>query len=441
MNWFTNIITKKAPERSPADQPSTPMGFWSTGVRQTVSYSESVTAEAALKHPILYRCLNKLSAAVASVDWYAEQDDSVPATERAGPSTIKALNALLQSPNEVYTRSQLLYWMTLNYACYGRVPFKVGVSSVGPTYFPTGIYPLTARFMEAKSDSRGVVESYSYGPSTSNNKQTWPTRKKAAPGKAYAYEILKPNLDGTFESKNNVHPLGAIGLPAQIITLLLQRAVDTASGHPNSKYIVACERTLTNQQREALKAQVENTQPEGEQSGQVLFLFNTSATVSKLDNDLSDIHAKMPLDDMARQIAGAFGIPVALLGLAAADAAKFSGNYTESRRSFWEDTIIPEYLNPFAIGMSNAICGPGARICFDYDSIQAMLDARITNAERLGRVTYLTRDEKREITGFEKLPAGQGGDQLDFPPGSKETPPGNKTALDGVDLTQQEPLQ
>ena len=436
MGWFDNIFTKKAPERKPSDQPASPGVVWG-GPRQTVTYQESVTAHAALKHPILYRCLNKIASAVASVEWYAEQDPNVPVSERANATTLKALNALLQSPNEVYTHSQLLYWMALNYASYGQVPFKVGVSSVGPTFYPTGIYPLTARYLSTKFDSRGLVEAFTYGEGGSAQQQ-WPTRKRAQPGKAYVYNIVKPNLDGTFECRNNISPLGAVGMPTQLVTLLLQRAIDTASGHPNTKYIVSCEKTLTNQQREALRDQIEGTQPEGEESGQVLFLFNTSATVSKLDNDLSDIHSKMPMDDMARQIAGAFGIPVALLGLAASDAAKFSGNYTESRRSFWEDTIIPEYLDPFAVGMTAAICPYGARLRFDYDSIQAMLDTRIGNAKQLGEVTYLTRDEKREITGFDPLPAGKGGDQLDFPPGTAETPPLSQTPQE---IEEQEPLQ
>lgn len=437
MGWFDNIFAKQAPDRNPSDQPISPLGFWTVNT-PTVTYWESVSAEAALKHPILYRCLNKIGTAVASVNLYAEIDPTVPVAERAGAKQVKALNALLQSPNEAYTRSQLLYWMALNYASYGRVPFKVGVSSRGPDYLPNGIYPLTARFVTVRRDSRGMIEAYEYGQAA--DKQVWPTRKRAPNGKAYAYEIIKPNLDGTFESRNNVNPLGAVGLPAQIINLLLKRAVETASGHPNSKYIVACDKTLTNQQRDGLKQQIENTQPEGDQSGQVLFLFNTSATVSKLDNDLSDIHSKMPLDDMARQIAGAFGIPVALLGLAASDAAKFSSNYTESRRSFWEDTIIPEYLEPFAIGLTAALAPVGARIRFDYDTIQAMLDTRITNAERLGRVTYLTRDEKREITGFDKLPPGRGGDQLDFPPGTKDVA---QAAIDDASESglQQEQLQ
>lgn len=428
MGFFDNIFQKAKPVRSEATQPVSPLGSWSIQRRQTVSYQEAIAAEAALKHPVVFRCLNKIASAGASVNWYAEPDTDLAPADRSKAKVIKDLNSLLQSPSDVWTRWQLVYWMTINYACYGRIPFKVGVSAVEP-HAATGIYPLTARFVTAQRDARGLVVAYKYGDGGSNDSQnSLPTRNKAAKGAAYAAEIVRPNLDGTFESQNNIHPLGAIGLPADVVKMLLQRAADTAAGHPNTKYIITAEKTLTNAQKKAVIERVENSAVEGENSGQVLFLFNTKIEVHKLDNDLSDIHAKMPLDDMARMIAGAFGIPVALLGLGAADAAKFAGNYGESRRSFWEDTMIPDYLEPIAVGLSAAICPYGARIRFDYDSIQALADVRITNAERLGKVTFLTRDEKREITRFEKLPPGKGGDQLDFPPGSKdvnqpETPP------------------
>jgi hypothetical protein len=333
-------------------------------------------------------------------------------------TTIKALNSLLQSPSDTWTRSQLIYWMALNFACYGKVPFKVGVSAVNGS-MPNGIYPLTARFVTERRDEKGLVVGFRYGET--DTRETYPTRQKAAKGQSYVYEIIRPNLDGTFEGTNNIHPLGAIGLPSDIIKMLMQRAADTAAGHPNTKYIVTCEKTLTNAQKKAVQEHIESSAVEGENSGRVLFLFNTKVEVHKLDNDLSDIHSKVPLDDMARMIVGAFGIPVALVGLGAADAAKFAGNYAESRRSFWEDTMIPDYLEPIAIGMTAAICPYGARIRFDYDSIQAMADIRIANAEKLGRVTFLTRDEKREITRFEPLPTGMGGEQLDFPPGTKDT--------------------
>lgn len=415
-----DFFKRAAPVRNPTDQPVSPISVWASGRAPTVSYMEAVSAEAALKHPVIFRCLNKLGSAVASVEWYAEEDPDVVAADRASKTWIKALNNLLQSPNDNWPRSTLLYWMALNYACYGRIPFKVGVGPTEP-YMPTGIYPLTARFVEAIRDERGIITAYKYGYGETN-KDIIPTRKTAPKGKAYAYEIVRPNLDGTFESKNNVNPLGSIGLPAQIVTLLLQRAADTASGHPNTKYIVACEKTLTSPQKTEMRQQIEDRQVEGESSGQVLFLFNTKVELTKLDNDLKDIHSKMPLDDMSRMICAAFGIPVALAGVGSgSDGAKYASNYTESRRSFWEDTIIPDYLMPISVGMTAALCPYGARICFDYDSIQAMADRRIDNAKQLGQVNFLTRDEKREITGFPPLPPGQGGNQLDLPPGTKDT--------------------
>jgi len=402
-----DYFTKKAPDRKPSEQPASPVAVWGSSTPlQTVSYMESIAAEVALKHPIIFRCLHKLGSTVSSVDWYAEEDPSVPKAEQANQRSIKAINALLQSPNDVMTRQALLYWMALNFACYGRVPFKVGVSPIAP-YLPTGIYPLTARYFSAKRDAKGMVTEYEYGSGI--NKEIIPSKQKAKPGQSYAYEILRPNLDGTFESRNNVHPLGAIGLPSQIVSLLLQRAVDTAAGHPNSKYIIVAEKTLTTQQKDKIKEQIDKTSTAGEGSGQVLFLYNTRVDVVKLDNGLEDIHSKMPLDDMSRQIVGAFGIPIALIGLGGADAAKFAHNYTESRRSFWEDTLTPEYFVPFATGLTMALCPFGSRVCFDYDEIQAIADIRIENAAKLSKVNFLTRDEKRAMTGFEPMTDGTGG--------------------------------
>lgn len=403
MAWPFGLFQKKAPDRKPSDQPGSPIGVWE-GKRQVITYKEAVEAEVALRHPIVYRCLVKIAAACASVDFYCEEDSNVPVNERAGSRTIKAINELLQSPNDYFTRNQLLYWMALNFAAYGRIPFKVGLKAVAP-FDPNGIYPLTTRFFQSKRDGRGLVTGYGYSTAGNGTEQeNWPTRAKASQGQSYAYEIVRPNMDGTFESKNNVHPLNAIGLPAQVVTLLLQRAADTASGHPNTKYILSADRTLTKQQKAELKTVVDDTKPESEESGNVLIFYNTAIKVDKLDNDLSDIHSKMPLDDMARQIVGAFGIPIALIGLGAADGAKFASNYQESRLSFWQDTMIPEYLSPFATGLTAALCPPGCRIVPDLDGIEAIAEARVARAEKLSKVTHLTIREKRIMSGFPPEP-------------------------------------
>ena len=118
----------------------------------------------------------------------------------------------------------------------------------------------------------------------------------------------------------------------------MQRAYDTASGHPNIKYVITSDKTLTKQQVDALKEHLEKSGPGESGSGNVLFLYNTKIEVHMMDNKLGDIHSKIPLDDMTRIIAGVFGVPVALLGLSNADSAKYSNNYEQSRLALWQDT-------------------------------------------------------------------------------------------------------
>jgi len=128
---------------------------------------------------------------------------------------------------------------------------------------------------------------------------------------------------------------------------------------------------------------------------------------------------------MTRQIAGVFGVPVPLLSLGSADAAKYAGNYVESRLAFWQDTIVPCYLRPIEAAMTAAICPSGARIVFDLDSIPALYKGRADLGETLTKVDFLSVTEKREFLGFqptdEELAATKPAPQ---PPPGAPPPPG-----------------
>lgn len=390
---------KAAPVRAPADDPGVP-GVTRQGKVTIITYPDVINAAEALRHPVIGRCVDIIAKSVQSVAWFAEEDPQADAADRAGKTRIiSSLNSLLAAPNDRMTGENFRYWMAMTYALYARTPFVVGV---GTSLLANGMYPLDAKNVIANVDSRGLLDSYEYGQGEAAI--PYPIRRKAPEGKPYLYEIARPKLDGTFtgtgvfDRANSV--LTSIAMPAEIIKLLLRRAIDTAAGHPNCKYIVIAEKTLTKKQKSELVEHVENMAPGAEESGNILILSNTSATVTKLDNSLADIHSKVPMDDMTRMIAGALGIPIALVGLGAADAAKFAGNYAESRRVFWADTVIPGYLVPFATGVTQAICPPGVRIRFDYDSIDALRDHNIANAEKLEKVTFLSLDEKRELVGY-----------------------------------------
>lgn len=392
---------KRKPERPAKDQPASGASLWMGGLRPSVSYRDAISAEQAMVHPILFRVLHKLATSVASVPWYIEEDPYALITERPRKSVTKALEDLLHCPNDILAEDQLRYWLTLAFACYGRVPMKIGVST---EKVPNGIYGLDPRLVKAKLDNRGIVKAYVYGAPDGQNSETLPTRKvaeRADLGQSYGYEISTPNLSGSLEAGKTVTPLQAAGLPADVINLLLRRAADTAAGHPNMKYIITAEKTLTKGQKQAVEEQVKDSEANEEESGHVLFLYNTKIDLHKLDNDLNNIHSKVPLDDMGRIIAGLFGVPVALMGFGASDGAKFAGNFAESRESFWADTIIPMYLNPIATGLTAAICPYGLRVRFDLDAIESLQTARITRAKDLQKVTFLDDDEKRMLCGFE----------------------------------------
>jgi phage portal protein BeeE len=395
MGVFDRLFAKAAPERSPADVPDSPIFVMAGQSVRLLSSAAVGTADSALRNsPQLYRITNFIASSVQAVPWRVEPDPDVNGSERAAATTIKALNALLKSPNDTYTAQQMRYWFALNLMLYGRAHFKVGVSSMGVL---NGLYTMAAKYMRVNLNPKGYVDSYEYGQNFFDKPDVLPTRAKAKPGQAYGAEISFPTLSGYVEYNKSPAAIESLMTPLAIIYFLMERAKDTAAGHPNVRYIITAEKTLTTEQKKALTKRLEDSAASGDDSGEALVLNNTSIEVHKLDNELSDIHSKIPLDDMTRQIAGVFGCPVALLGLGSADAAKYASNYEQSRLSFWQDTIVPCYLSPIAAGLTQALCPSGARVMFDLDFIPALWQGRANLGQTLSQVSFMTTNEKRKI--------------------------------------------
>jgi phage portal protein BeeE len=419
-DWFK----KSAPERRPEDRPVQPeILYLNSGIGVgLIKWSNHIAVSAAMQHPITYRALNKIAESVQQVRWFAEVDPQATKADQTGnQSAIQSINDLLNHPNPDMTPAQLRYWLALNFASYGRVPLKFSFSPVD-TSKPTGIYPLETRLVKAEMDARGVVARYTYGDG--DTKQVWPSRElwaKKKDAKGFVSAIWKPGLKGYQHHQDANTPLDTVGLPAQVIRALLIRAIQTAEGHPNVRYMVTCDKSLTQPQKDALKKYLnDDHSPTGEEAGKIPILQNAgNIQIHKLDNNLSDIHSKMPSDDMARLIFGAFGIPIALAGMGAADGAKFAGNYVESRQAFWQDTVIPGYVEPIFQSLSKDLCPPGVRISADFDSIPAIMQGRISSMKDATAISFLTTDEKRELFGFGKTTAIP---QAMTPPAQRTTP-------------------
>lgn len=380
--------------RQPQDAPKPRKVFVARAEKPTVNYATHMAAIAAIQHPVTARAIRYIARAVQVVDWYAEAE----APNSANKRDVADLNALLVSPHNELTPANLRFWLAVNLAVYNRATIKVGVDANGK--LPSGIYPLDSDLVSRVMNGQGRLTGFEYGQG--NGKDFFPVRyptRSNQPG-GWAYQIATPGLSADLtEEKYGLAPLRSLGIPAAVITALLKRTLATAEGHPNSKYIVSYTDVISEEQKEEVEEYAEDRETYGERSGDIMFI-NGDVEVHRLDNDLSDAHGKQPLDDMSRMIAGMFGIPIALWGLGAADAAKYASNYQESRAAFYEDTIIPEYLSPMADAMTSALCPPGIRIRFDLDSIPAMIRSRLASAKELNEVTFLTDDEKREILGF-----------------------------------------
>lgn len=396
---------KAAPTRSLADAPVQPqIMYLSSGVSAAiVQWNDRIAASMAMSHPIVHRALDKIASSVQQCRFVVQRDPLATATEARGTAdTMKKLQAVLDNPNDNMAAPMFRYWMGLCYAVYGRVPVRVTMSAMNPD-IANALYPLDAGYVFAKQNDRGTITGYEYGQS--DGKITFPAlavfKNNPTPG-GFVTQFWKPGLKGFHHRDDGNTPLQSLGLPAAVIRSLLKRAIATAEGHPNVRYLVTCSKTLTDPQKEALKKYLNQDHgPEGPNAGQVPILQNAAdVEIHKLDNDLSDIHSKMPSDDMARLIFGGFGIPIALAGMGAADAAKFASNYVESRTAFWEDTIVPSYLGPIATGLTQALCPAGLIIAPDLDSVPAMRTARMLSMKELKDVNFLTTDEKRAIFGF-----------------------------------------
>lgn len=401
---------KAVPDRNATDAPVQPQILYlSSGVGVAiVNWSDRIAAAAAMHHPIVHRALDKIAQSVQQVRFLCVQDPFASATEARGNATKQAkIQSLLDNPNDQMPVSQFRYWMGLTYATYGRVPLRITMGAIDPTV-ANALYPLDAGYVYAKGNKRGGIDRYEYG--LGNEAETFPSqetfKRAAQDGKStargFVTQFWKPGLKG-YQSKDDGNaPLQSLGLPAQVIRSLLLRAIATAEGHPNVRYMVTCSKTLTDPQKEALKKFInDDHRTGGAEAGSIPILQNAAdIEIHKLDNDLSDIHSKMPSDDMARLIFGGFGIPIALAGMGAADAAKFASNYVESRSAFWEDTIVPGYISPIAAGLTSALCPPGLVIQPDLDSVPAMMAARLTQMKELKDVAFLTTTEKRELFGY-----------------------------------------
>jgi hypothetical protein len=115
--------------------------------------------------------------------------------------------------------------------------------------------------------------------------------------------------------------------------------------------------------------------------------------------------------EKARRIALAWGVPSMLLGIPGDNTYS---NYAEARLAFWEETVI-YYLDLFKNELNNWIFGQNYEnlvIEYSLDNIPAFIYKREKLYTMANNATFLSVNEKRKLTGWEKV---EGGDVIFVP--------------------------
>ena len=168
--------------------------------------------------------------------------------------------------------------------------------------------------------------------------------------------------------------------------------------------------TLTDDQFERLKAELDAQSGQGGQVGRPLLLEGGLKWVqlSMSPQDMDYINSK---NTTARDICMAFGVPPQLLGIPGDNTYS---NMAEARLSLWEQTVLPwayrvrDELNAWLAPMF----GDEYRIIINEDKILALSARREALWKKAQESDFLTYNEKRELVGYEEV---DGGEQLLVP--------------------------
>jgi HK97 family phage portal protein len=108
----------------------------------------------------------------------------------------------------------------------------------------------------------------------------------------------------------------------------------------------------------------------------------------------------------AREIALALGVPPLLLGL---PGDSTYANHAEASRAFWRQSIVPLVKRTSAslAGFLGQHFGVGLTLTPDFDSVEAMADAREPLWRAVTAADFLTVDEKRAALGYPPLPKAE----------------------------------
>ncbi len=335
------------------------------------------------KNVIVYRCVQLISRALASVEW----------TLKDGDETLREhkILELMNKPNAKQYKTtfieEAVSYLLLSGNCYV-------MTKRNELAEPKSLYLLRPDRVTIVPGNYEFPLAYQY--QIGNKKHLFEVNQETGECDILHIKLFNP-LDDWYGMSPIEAAMGSINQHnsiAQQNTSFLQNG-----GRPSGALMYKS--SIDPQKRNELKDNLRNLYEGGRNAGKILLLEGNFEwkEMGLSPKDLDFISGK---ELAAKEIALAFGVPNILVG--SMSSATFA-NYKEARYNLWEETLIP-LLNIVAGEFSSwlqMIFKTDLQLWYDLDSISALTNKREIEWRKINNADFLTRNEKREAFGYTPL--------------------------------------
>lgn len=359
--------------------------------RFTPRHYDTLAEEGFQKNVIAYRCIKLVSQTAAAVPFIV--------TRRRHRLAEHPLLDLLQRPNPVQGGAALFESLF----AFSLIAGNSYLEAVGPAgASPRELWTLRPDRMKVIPGAQSIPEAYRY----------------TVGGRAVDFAVDPLTGRAPVLHIKSFHPLddwyGMSPLEAAAVSVdqhndaaKWNAALLQTSGRPSGALVYRpahadAPDTLTDQQRQTLKAEMEKYFSGADNAGRPLVLEGGLdwKEMSLSPKDMDWLAGK---DVSAREIALAFHVPAQLIGIA---GSQTYANFEQARLALFDDAVLP-LLDHVKDALNNWLApqfGDNLRIGFDLDKVEALAPRRAETWARLASADFLTVNEKRVALGFPPLP-------------------------------------
>lgn len=354
---------------------------------------DTFAQEAYLTNVISYRCIDEIAKAIEQVEWKIENKKKDGSVEEI---TDNPIIELMYKPNPEQSWGELVY----RHIAFGIISGNAYMEKIMPDTGPNKniIKELWSHRPDRMSikinPDSGLRIGYEYhGPSGRN--VTWRVDPITGDSPIWHMKAFHPLNDwyGAGPVEPASREIDTSNEAMEWNKNLLQNA-----GRPGM--IFAFKGNIGESEYNRLEKKLREKYSGPRNVGKNLILEGEGATVTPYGFTPTEMDYTEGNRELARRICLGFGVPPMLLGIPGDNTYS---NYAEARLAFWENTVS-FYLKRFGMGFSHWVFKASDKLMMrpDYNTIPALEPRRREQFEKAEKSDFLTINEKRFMTGYEK---------------------------------------